>query len=332
MKSDRIKLSDIAKALGISTISVSRALSGQEGVSEELREKVFLTASEMGYLRTKNPPCHKVLVLHQRPFIQDNSNFSHTMQGMEKALQDADCDYDMEFADKKSQAELTLPSRILKGTHYDGLIFIGGFEKAYIDFLTRKISNYVCYIGYSPSKEGDGIWYNFNRGGYLQCDYLIKKGHKRIGYLGNNNGYVSKEKVLGIISALEDNGITVNEDFFVYGEEDFGAVDKLLQEKQGPTAFVCQWDYVAVKLIRHLHDRGIKVPEDISVIGYGNTEMSALCIPALTTMELFIDYACESTVSLLLKRFKRPDKPVENILINSVLVERDSVRPCAEPG
>lgn len=330
MKNDKIKLSDIAKELGISTISVSRALSGQEGVSEELREKVLLTANEMGYLRAKNPDRHKILVLHQKPFIQDNSNFSHIMQGMETALQVAECDYDMEFADKKNQAELLLPSRLQKGSHYDGLIFLGGFEKAYIELLTRRISNYVYYIGYSPAKDGDSIWYNFNRGGYMQCDYLIQKGHKRIGYLGNNNGYACKEKVLGIISALEDNEIPVNKDFFVYGEEKFEEIDRVLKEKQGPTAFICQWDYVAMKLIRHLHEKGIKVPEDISVMGYGNTEMSALGIPALTTMELYIDYACETTVGLLLKRLKRPDKPYENILIHSTLVERDSVRTYVE--
>jgi LacI family transcriptional regulator len=244
---------------------------------------------------------------------------------METALQEGDCDYDMEFTDKNNQAESVLPSRLQKGTHYDGLIFIGGFERTYIELLTGKISNYAYYIGYSPAKDGDCIWYNFNRSGYMQCEFLINKGHKRIGYLGNK-GYVSKEKVLGIISALEDNEISVNEDYFVYGEEQFDKIDKLLKEKQGPTAFICQWDYVAMKLIRHLHEAGIKVPEDISIIGYGNTEMSALCIPALTTMELYIDYACESTVGLLLKRIKRPDKPYENILIHSTLVERDSVR------
>jgi len=68
------------------------------------------------------------------------------------------------------------------------------------------------------------------------------------------------------------------------------------------------------------------VPDDVSVIGSGNTEMSSLCIPALTTLEMHIDYACEMAVELLLKRFDRPEKPDESILINSTLIERESVR------
>lgn len=326
MKNEKTKLSDIAKAMGISTISVSRALSGQEGVSEELREKVLSKAREMGYLRTKSPEQNRVLVLHQRPFIQDNSNFSHIMQGMERALQAAGCEYDMEFTDKNTQVQLNLPNKLQKGQSYNGLILIGGFENFYVDFITKRIGSYVCYTGYSPSRDCDGVWYNFNNSAYKQCEYLIKKGHKRIGYLGNSRGYVSKEKVLGIVSAMEDNGLIPREEFFIYSEEYEEKVCSLLESGDGPTAFICQWDYTAMKLIKYLYDHGVKVPEDVSVIGHGNTEMSALCIPALTTMELHIDYACEASVGLLLKRLERPDKPKENILVNCTLVERDSVK------
>lgn len=330
MRNEKIKLSDIAKKLGISTISVSRALSGQEGVSQELRDKVLLKANEMGYARAKSPEQTRVLVLHQRPFIQDNSNFSHIMQGIEKALKDAGCEYDMEFADKNTQGDLSLPNKLQKGITYDGMILIGNFENTYMELVTRKINNYVCYAGYSPSRDSDGIWYNFNNSAYRQCEYLINKGHKRIGYLGNSRGYVSKEKVLGISTALENHNIPVSEEFFVYAEEYEKTVYDLVQSGQGPTAFICQWDYTAIKLIKFLHDKGIRVPEDISVMGHGNTEMSALCIPALTTMELSIDYACESSVALLFKRLGRTDKPRENILINCTLVERDSVRSMVE--
>ncbi len=327
MKSEKTKMSDIANALGVSTISVSRALAGQEGVSDDLRSKVLLKASEMGYLKPKNIICNKVLVLHQKPFIQDNSNFSHIIQGMEKALQAAGCEYDMEFVDKSSQEKLSLPVKVLKGFQYDGLLFIGSFENSYMELIAQKIGSYVCFTGYSPSKDCDSVWYNFNNGGYKQCEYLIKKGHKKIGYVGNNQGYVSREKVLGIISALEDNGLPVENEFFVYSEEDFEKkLCGLIKNKQGPTAVICQWDYTAVKLIKYLHDNGVRVPEDLSVFGHGNTEMSALCIPALTTLELYIDYACESTVGLLLKRLGNSDKPYESILINSTLIERDSVR------
>src|SRR5476651_1302700 len=87
LKGDKIKISDIAKALEISTISVSRALSGQSGVSDDLKSKILAKAKEMGYFKTKNNEDIKILVLHQKPFMQDTSNYSHMVQGIEKAIQ-----------------------------------------------------------------------------------------------------------------------------------------------------------------------------------------------------------------------------------------------------
>jgi Transcriptional regulators len=326
VKPEKTKMSDIAKALNISTISVSRALAGQDGVSEELRSKILLKAGEMGYLKPKGLSDHRILVLHQKPFVQDNSNYSFMIQGIEKALQSAGCEYDVEFVRRESQGR-QLPNKMLKGAGYDGILFIGKFETDYVKFVTQKIESFVIYTGYSPEGNYDAVWYNFNNAGYRQCEYLIQKGHRAIGYLGNSSGYVSREKVLGIQSALEDRRIPAEEAFFIYAEDEFR--EKILELFKGekiPTAIICQWDYTAVKLIKYLHDMGLSVPDDISVIGSGNTEMSSLCIPALTTLELYIDYACETAVELLFKKIGRPEKPGETVLINSTLIERDSVR------
>lgn len=327
MKSERTTMSDIAKALAISNISVSRALAGQEGVSEKLRSKILMTASEMGYLKTRSSGDKRILVLHQKPFIQDSSNYSHMVQGIEKALQAVGCEYDMEFVDKNRQEKLYLPNKVAKGTSFDGTIFIGGFENSYVKFIASKIKNQVFYTGYSPSVSCDSVWYNFNNSGYKQCEYLIKKGHKRIGFIGSSSAYINQEKVLGIEAALEEHALPVRDDFFIYVAENFEQkVDELLLDSEGPSALICQWDYTAIKLIKYLYEKGVKVPEDLSVIGSGNTEMASLSIPALTTLELHIDYACECAVELLLRRIEEPAKPYETILINNTLVERDSVK------
>lgn len=322
----KTKMSDIAKALNISTISVSRALAGTEGISDELRNTILQKANEMGYLKLRSTTDYKILVLHQKPFMQDNSNYSHMLQGIEKALQKVGCEYDMEFADKECQEKLILPCKIARGTRYDGILYIGNFNRTYVDYLSKGIRTHVFYTGYSPSKDSDCVWYNFSNGAYKLCDYLVQKGHKRIGYAGNINSYVGKEKILGIISNLENHDLPVEMDFFLSTEEGFENVYELIRNEYRPTAIICQWDFTAIKLIQYLNQQGIHVPSDISVVGSGNTEISSLSIPALTTLELHIDYACESAVDLLLKRLKNPEKPAEQIQINSTLVERDSVK------
>ena len=326
MRTYKITISDIAKTMDISSISVSRALSGQSGVSEELRNKIVEKAKEMGYYKVKIKENIKILVLHQRPFVQDSSNYSFMVQGIEKAIQKVGCEYDLEFVDKYRQDNLYLPDKIEKGIVYQGIIFIGRFNNQYVSFIESKIKNQVFYTGYSPSVDCDSVWYNFNNGGYKQCECLIKKGHKNIGFLGNSSVYKNKEKVLGITSALEDYGLPVKEDFFVYEENFEEKIKEVIDRKDGPTAIICQWDYVAVKLIKFLYTINIKVPQDISIIASGNTEISALSIPSLTTLDMNIDYACEVAVELLLKRINNSSKPYENIAINSVLVERDSIK------
>jgi len=320
-------MSDIAKALSISSISVSRALAGQEGVSKELRDRVLLKAHEMGYFKRKNLADYRILVLHQKPFIQDSSSYSHMIQGIEMALQTVGCDYSVEFMDKTRQERLELPSNLVKSAGFDGIIYVGGFQNGYVGFLQSAIRHHVFYAGYSPSFECDSVVNNFNNCGYRQAEYLIQKGHREICFIGSHNDYINKEKVLGIISALEDFNVPVHNDRFIYTTEDINnQILTLLHSGINPTAIICQWDYTALRLIKLLYEAGLRVPEDISVIGSGNTDMSQLSIPALTTMDLNIDYACECTVELLLRRIEKPDKPFENILINGTFVERNSVR------
>lgn len=326
MKIDKITILDIAKEINVSTISISRALSGQTGVSDELRNKIIDKAKEMGYLKTKNNSDINILVLHRSPFLQDSSNHSHMIQGIQEAIQTLGCGYDLELADKERQEKLYLPNKIEKNINYDGLVFIGRFDVKYFDFIAKKIRNQVSFAGYSPSFECDSVWYNFNNSGYKQCEYLIKMGHKKIGFLGNQNSYVNKEKSLGISLALEDHNLEVKDDFFVDDEDLEINVFKLIEQISIPTAMICQSDYIAIKFVKLLLKEGIKVPEDISIIGSGNTEMASLSIPSLTTLDLNIDYACETAVSLLLKRISNPNKPYESVFINSTLIERESVK------
>lgn len=327
MKNTKVNISDIASALNISTMSVSRALSGKAGISEELRNKIIEKAKEMGYTKHKLNSARNILVLHQKPFIQDNSNFSAMVQGIEKAIQDTKVEYSIEFIDKSNQDNMYLPIKLSKGNLFDGVLFIGSFNDDYAKYLKNKIPNQVFYAGYSPSYDYDCVWFNFNNGGYKQCEYLIKKGHKKIGFLGNIDMFRNKERLIGITSALEDYKIPIHEEFFLNSDIDFEKnIMELIRKNEHPTAFICQLDSTAIKLINFFKEIGISVPKDISVIGSGNTEMSTLCSPTLTTLDLNIQYSCEAAVSLLLRRIENPEKPNENITINSTLIERFSVK------
>lgn len=327
MKKQKVTLADIANALGTSTVSISRALTGQPGISEELRNKVVAKAKELGYEKTyAKSNSLKILVLHQTPFVHDNSNFSDMIQGIEKALQEAGADYDLEYVDKETQKRLQPTYKMSKEANFDGVILIGRFDIPYADFIHSKIRNLIFFTGYSPSYDYDSVWFSFLHAGYKQCEYLIQNGHQSVGFIGNKTYYRNKEKLLGISLALEENGLPVREELFLHIEDDFrGKLLEMIDAQTLPTAFICDHDFSALETIKFFHENNIKVPKDVSVMGSGNTESSRLSIPSLTTMELQIEYACEAVVATLLKRIYKPDKPGENVAVLSRLLERDSV-------
>ncbi|NJJ40978.1 LacI family DNA-binding transcriptional regulator [Paenibacillus apii] len=327
MKIKKVTITDIAEVMGLSPVSVSRALSDQSGISDELKQKIVQKAAEMGYVKPKKRKSPRILVLHQKPYREDNSNFSHMMQGIEQALQKEDADYSIEFLDKETQNRMILPYRLSKGFVFDGVILIGRFNLDYAALINERIRNLIFLTGYSPAYDYDSVWFSFINTGYKQCKYLIDRGHTRIGFIGDRKAYRNKVKESGIVSALEENGLPVDETLFFDTDEDGSAkLRKLIEGKQLPTAFICDHDFTAIELIRTLQQHDMKVPDDVSILGSGNTEVSALSLPPLTTMDLNIGYSCRVVVSTLLKRLVEPDKPAENIAILSTLVERESVR------
>lgn len=327
MKDDKITIASIATSLGISNMSVSRALSGQTGVSEELRNKVLDKAKELNYAKCKKYTDLNILVLHERPLIDDSSNFSLRVQGIEKSLQKTGAEYSLEYVDSDNQDKMYLPHKLSRGVLYDGVILLGKFNEKYVNFISEKIRNIVIFTGYSPSYDYDSVSFNFNNSGYKQCQYLIKNGHKNISYLADMSLFRSKELLIGITTALEDYKIPVKTHFFNDIRENYkDKIINLIESTEKPTAIICAVDRVALELLRVFHKNNISVPEDISIISTGNTQISALSIPALTSMDLNNEYSCESAVNLLMKKINYPHKPKENISVYSTLIERDSVK------
>lgn len=326
MKKNKTTISLIASKLNISPISVSRALLGQEGVSEELRNKIILKAQEMGYLKNKDKDI-KVLVLHGRQNVQENSNFSYIIKYTEKSLQDMNVNYSIEYIAAEKQIDMYLPCKLEKEKYYDGVIFLGRFNSKYASFIMSKIKSSVFYLGYKPSFDSDYVNFNYNNSGYKACKYLIKNGYKKIGFIGGCDYFKSREYLTGINFCLEQYDLSIKKVHIIESFDDLNRdMGNLIYKGDLPDAFICTLDYSALKLIQYLNSNGIKVPDDISVIGCGNTEMSSISSPALTTIELNLKYSCEAAVRLLLSRIKNPDKPFELISVTGSIIEKDSVK------
>ncbi|MDF2925749.1 MAG: LacI family transcriptional regulator [Paenibacillaceae bacterium] len=326
MKKEKVTLTDLAEALNTSTVSVSRALSGQPGISEELKRRVWEKAREMGYQKGKRSEAQRILLLHQDPYIHDVSNFSAMYQGLERILQEVKADYDTEYVDKETQNQLQWPNKMSKDTSFDGVILLGRFNLPYAALIHSRIPNLIFFTGYSPAYNYDSVWFSFLNAGYKLGEYLISRGHTSIGFLGSKKFYRNKEKMLGLSIVMEEHGLKEDTELsWDTGEDYESRLLDLIRRSRMPTAVICDHDYTAVQLIRFLHAQQLSVPADVSVIGSGNTDMSKMSFPPLTTVDVNVEYACEAVVSTLLKRIAKPYKPGENVAIISTLVERESV-------
>ncbi|WP_066019748.1 MULTISPECIES: LacI family DNA-binding transcriptional regulator [Clostridium] len=332
MKYKKTTISDIAKSMNVSSITVSRALRGEDGVSKELRDKIIYKAKTLGYHKPKNNV--NILILHEKTNLQDNPNFNLTLQCMETELQKRGAEYSIEFIPKDKQNRKEIPCKILKGNVFDGILFIGRFNIDYMNFLKSKVECQVLYGNYLPSLECDTVRFNAVNLGYKQCKYLLLNGHKNIGFAGNLSFYTLNEKILGMQAAMDEYGLKVNKNFFVNSKSNDLEKNllKMLSLKNKPTAIICQGDLTAMKIIKLLHENNFKVPDDVSIIGKGNQEVCAISIPALTTIDINIEYSCKSIIDLIINRINNPKKPYENITINGFLVERDSVKKLTNGG
>jgi LacI family transcriptional regulator len=166
-------------------------------------------------------------------------------------------------------------------------------------------------------------------------EYLIKLGHRRIGYLTTNVPISPvRERLAGYKSALSDADIAIDPNLissFPEGETDVaGFVEQCLQNPHPPTAFFALSDFLAYELINHLNARGKRVPDDISVIGIDDIDRYSVRTPFLTTMRQPFERMGQRAAEMILMRLSETSespRPYQHVLYQAVLIERDSCRP-----
>lgn len=331
MSEGKVTISSIAQLLNVSAITVSRALSGQPGVGKELRKKIIVKAKELGYKKIKTIDKIKVLLLIRHRFVKDNSNFSYMVQGIEKYIKHYGAEFTMEFVEREKQEKLLLPYNLSKKHRFNSVILLGCFSEDYARLIRERIENMVVVNNYYYEVDCDYVYSNHNRTGYKAVKYLVDKGHTKIGFIGTEGNFNNPQCYLGFCRALEKHRLELFPQYIIATKEEMEVrVKDCIASNNLPSVFICESDNTALKLIKLLYELGISVPNDLSVIGIGNTEMSSLSIPALTTFDLNIEYFTEVAVRLGLNRMNDWDRPYRSTYIDTFLVERNSVIDLSE--
>lgn len=333
-----VKLADIAERLGVSTVTVSKALSGQKGVSEELREKIKQLADEMGYKqpsaqrREKNGKSYNIGVLISERWLDKYDSFYWQMyQQVATRAVAKECFTLMEVVSMQMETECEMP-RLVQEHKVDGIIVIGRLFERYITFLNEKSAIPLVYLDYCNEKaDTDAVVSDSYYGAYHMTNYLFEMGHRKIAYVGTllATGSIT-DRYFGYVKSMLEHGLTVRDDWVIDDRDrEDGKIDAehmIELPEEMPTAFVCNCDLTASYLIKKLQDAGYRVPDDISVVGYDNYLFPGLCDVEITTYEVDMKEMARRAIQMLTKKISGENYRQGICIVEGHLVIKDSVK------
>lgn len=339
MKFEAVTIKDIARALGISTSTVSRALRDSHEISPETKQLVLDCAEKLNY--RPNPIALSLKERRSRSIGVvvceiANNFFSQVINGIESIAYDKGYNviisqtresYEREVIDLQYLASRSVDGLLislstetndlshLKSLHAKGLPIV------FFDRITEDINTHKVIVD------------NF-KGAYEATEHLIRNGHKRIAALTNSEFLsITHERVAGYKEALIANGQKVNEDLIqpcFYGgmmfEEIEDAINKLFTKRNKPDAIFATSDKLTTGCLKTLKRRGLKVPDDVSVVGFSNTDIAELIDPPLTVVRQPAFEMGKDATELLLQLIesKRPIKEFEKRILTPELQIRES--------
>ena len=332
MKKD-VRMVDIAKQLNISVVTVSNALNDKEGVSTELREQIKNTAEKIGYKYTVNNKVtskienRNIGILISERFGSKGSFYWELCQEVSKELLKNNLFAINESLSLQAENDGVLP-RVISEKKVSGLIVLGQINRLYIDLLIKVDIPIVFLDFYDKHYNIDTVVTDNFYGTYLLTDYLLQNGHKNIGFVGNIMATSSiHDRFLGYLKALMEDNIPVDKRNFIDDRDENGASikDFKFPLDNMPTAFVCNCDETAFRVITSLKSMDYRVPEDISIVGFDNYMVADVCDPPLTTIEVNLKAMAETTVEIILRKLENNNCSIGRKIILGKLIIRDSV-------
>ncbi|MEN8662111.1 MAG: LacI family DNA-binding transcriptional regulator [Lentimonas sp.] len=337
-----IKLIDIAKQLSLSRVTVSAVLNDRYkslGISQTTADRVNKAAKEMGYRRNEMAMSIKTQKSFLVGCMTGALNFEwggRVLQGALLGLQDSSYSLKVESVQSTTEGEAAIQRFV--GARVAG-IFACNINPTMDDSakLKSELARYkmplVCNNCRSDLSTLQ-VEADHKEGSLLAIEHLAKLGHKDIAYIGgdtsSNSSVLRKE---GFIEALGKCGLSLGPNYLETGQWDFdkteAAANRLLKERKPPTAILCANDEMAVVTIRTVQRLGLRVPQDISIIGFSNERLSELSNPPLTTVAQPEIEVGKQSIQLLIEQFNVKDgafKP-ETRILPSELIIRESTGP-----
>ncbi|KGQ49912.1 substrate-binding domain-containing protein [Gallibacterium anatis] len=325
-------MKDIARIAKVSTSTVSHVINNTRYVSDEIREKIMKVVNELNYtpsavarsLKVKETKTLGMLVT-----ATSNPFFAEVVSGVEQYCNQHHYNLIISSIDGNEQ-RLQQNIQTLIQKQVDGLLLMySDTRHAMVEQLNLNLP--IVVMDWWPTElNADKIYENSEFGAYLATKTLIEQGHKNIAIItGKLDKSLAHNRLLGYQKALQDAHLPINPDWIIESHFDFeGGVEgmkKLLQITPRPTAVFACSDTIAVGVYQVAWQQGLRIPQDISVIGYDNIMLAQYLTPPLTTIHQPKAELGKLAVETLLERIKSPDLEYKTTMLQPQLIWRASV-------
>lgn len=335
-----ITIKDVAKRAGVSPATVSRVIADNPRISVKTKAKVREVMKDMGYypnFQARNLVANRsrtlgVVMENSAALAFQNPFFPEVLRGI--SMRAHDSKYGLYLSTGATQEEIYEEVvEMVQGRRVDGIILLySKIDDPVLDFL-RQSKLPFAVVG-RPHQDPSSVTYVDNDNINIAketVEFLIDLGHRHIAFVGGAVDFVvSLDRMKGYKQALAKHNIvfdvdyTVNQDFMQGNERE--SIRNLMALPVPPTAIVTHDDMVAYEVIGYLEDLEIKVPEDVSIVGFNNHTISRHLKPPLSTVDISIYELGLCATELVLEKITDDSTPSKQVVVPSRLIERGSCR------
>ncbi len=335
----KVSIKQISQITGFSPATVSNALNRKKGVNKETADKILRMAEELGYQPEKIITKIKFVTYRKNGLIIDNNQFFPAMiEGVERQAKDLGYETIFSRLDCEDESFEERLEEVLEDTS-SLMILLGAemLDEDYIPFRSYK-GHMVLLDGWSEDMRFDGVMINNTDSVCHAMEYLIENGHREIGYLkGNYRIKAFRYREYGYIRVLEKYRLPIKKEYQVtIGTQLESAYEDMKKYLEGapklPTAYFADNDIIALGTIRALKEKGIRIPEDVSIVGFDDIPFGAVSVPELTTIHVYKQEMGGVAVRRVLDYIRYPGRHEKmKIQICTKFIERGSVKDLRKP-
>jgi LacI family transcriptional regulator len=331
----RVTIIDVATEAGVSSGTVSRVINNDVHVRPETRQRVLEVMQRMGFVANR----------HARSLAGGKTNIigvlvpdlgtayiGEIIRGIDVELGLTSLDLILYTTHRTASKEASYVANLAEGM-VDGLLLVLPRSPAdYIETLTRRKFPFVLIDHQGTDEDCPAVGATNWQGAYNATEYLIKLGHRRIAFItGSMDLGCSQDRLAGYRSALRTHHIPEVPELEYEGDffqpDGYAGASAFLDLPSLPTAIFASNDVMGMGVMDAIRNRGMRIPDDISVIGFDNIPQSAVVHPPLTTVQQPLEQMGRVAAQMLLGILKDPEREAGRIELPTELIVRESAAP-----